>query len=387
MNSSSIKKTKQYILQNYGRFPISMNKGLGAEIWDETGKRYIDLFAGFGACGVTGHSHPKIVKAVKEQTESLQCHGNYFTNPQQALLAEKIIKHSFPGKIFFCHSGAEANETAIKLIRKATGKQEIICFHNSFHGRTMGSLSITPESFQKGFEPMLNGAVRATFNNLDSVKEKITDKIGGIYLEPIQGEGGVNVPSIEFMQGVRELCNKHNLILVCDEVWTSPARTGEMFAYQLFGITPDVMTLAKAIGGSLPLAACVISDKFADVLVPGTHGCTMGGNPLCSAAALACMELIEEENLVKKANELGDYIFNRLKDAKLSKVKDIRYKGLMFGLELHSEFTTSDIVKEALEKGLFVAGAKNNTLRIAPPIVIKKEILDEGLEVLEGLLK
>ena len=382
----SIEKTNQYILANYGRFPISMTKGLGAEIWDEEGKRYIDLFAGFGACGVTGHSHPEIIKAVKEQVENLQCHGNYFTNPQQALLAEKIIKHSFAAKVFFCHSGAEANEAAIKLIRKATGKQEIICFNNSFHGRTMGSLSITPESFQKGFKPMLSGAVRANFNDLDSVKSSITDKTAGIFLEPIQGEGGVNLPSTEFMHGIRELCDKHNLVLVCDEVWTSPARTGKMFAYQHFGITPDVMTLAKAIGGSLPLAACVISDKYADVLGPGTHGCTMGGNPLCSAAALASMELIEKENLVQKANELGEYIFTRLKEANLNKIKKIRYKGLMFGLELHSDFTNSDIVKKSLENGLFVAGAKNNTLRIAPPIVIKKDILAEGIEKLAKLL-
>ena len=382
----SIEKTKQYILSNYGRFPISMSKGKGAEIWDETAKRYVDLFAGFGACGVTGHSHPEIVKAVIEQTKELQCHGNYFTNSKQALLAEKIINHSFAGKVFFCHSGAEANEAAIKLVRKATGKQEIICFHNSFHGRTLGSLSITPESFHKGFEPMLSGALRANYNDLESVKSLISDKTAAIYLEPIQGEGGVNVPSIEFMQGIRELCDKHNLLLVCDEVWTSPARTGEMFAYQLFNITPDVMTLAKAIGGSLPLGACVISDKYADVLGPGTHGCTMGGNPICAAAALASMELIEKENLVSKTKELGDYIVANLKEKNLSKIKDIRHKGLMIGLELSSDVVNSEIVKQGLEKGLFVAGAKNNVLRIAPPIVIKKGILDEGLEILAKLL-
>ena len=382
----SIEKTNQYILSNYGRFPISMVKGKGAEIWDETGKRYIDLFAGFGANGVTGHSHPEIIKAVTSQVNELQNHGNYFTNPKQALLAEKIIKHSFAGKVFFCHSGAEANEAAIKLVRKATGKEEIICFHNSFHGRTLGSLSITPESFHNGFGRMLNGAVRADYNDLESVKSKITEQTAGIFIEPIQGEGGVHLPSVEFMKGIRELCDKHNLVLVCDEVWTSPARTGKMFAHQLFGITPDVMTLAKAIGGSLPLGACVISDKYADVLGPGTHGCTMGGNPLCAAAALASMELIEKENLVEKAKELGDYIVANLKEKKLSKVKEIRYKGLMIGLELNKEHTNNDIVKESLEKGLFVAGAKNNTLRIAPPITIEREILDKGMEILAKLL-
>ncbi len=382
----SVDKTNQYILANYGRFPISMTRGQGAQIWDETGKRYIDFFAGFGACGVTGHSHPEITKAVTAQVNELQCHGNYFTNPKQAQLAEKIIKHSFPGKVFFCHSGAEANEAAIKLIRKATGKQEIICFQNSFHGRSMGALSITPESFHKGFEPMLSGAVRAEYNNLESVKSKITDKTAGIFIEPIQGEGGLNLPSTEFMQGIRELCDKHNLLLVCDEVWTSPARIGKMFAYQLYGITPDAMTLAKAIGGSLPLGACVISDKYADVLGPGTHGCTMGGNPVCSAAALASMELIEEENLVEKAKELGEYIVANLKEKNLNKVKEIRHSGLMIGLELKSDYINSEIVKESLNQGLFVAGAKNNVLRIAPPIVIKKEILDEGLGILNKLL-
>ena len=385
--ATSLEKTKQFLLSNYGRFPICMTKGLGAEIWDEAGKRYIDFFAGFGACGISGHSHPKIVSAVTEQVQQLQCHGNYFTNPQQLALAEKIIGHSFPGKVFFCHSGAEANEAAIKLVRKATGKYKIICFENCFHGRTMGTLSLTPESFQKGFEPMLEGAVRVPFNDLEVVKRNADEQTAAIFVEPIQGEGGVNIPSLEYMQGLRKLCDERGIILVCDEVWTSPARTGAWFAYQHFGITPDVMTLAKALGGGLPIGACVIADKYADVLGPGTHGCTMGGNPVCAAASLATFELVEKENLLEKANELGQHFQDKLNAKKIPTIKSIRGKGLMIGIELSETVNPADIVKKALDKGLFLASGKGNTLRVAPPLVIAKELLDQGIEILASCLK
>ena len=337
-----------YLIENYGRLPISMHRGENSYIWDADGRRYIDLFVGFGGGGTGGHCHPKISTAIKTQADILLSHGNLFTNELQTRLAEKIISKSFSGKAFFCHSGAEADEAAIKLVRKAAGPEryKIISFENCFHGRTMGGLSLTPRSFQEGFDPMLEGNAMVPFGDLSAVQNVIDAETAGIFVEPIQGEGGINVPTAEFMKGLRALCDSHGLLLICDEVWTAPAKTGKWFAYQHFGIVPDVITLAKSLGGGLPVAACIAAEKWADVLGPGSHGCTMGGNPLCTAAALASLELIEEENLVERAKTLESDIRDFFKSEAIPCVQEVRGKGVLLGVKLDDSVPVKPINAE-----------------------------------------
>jgi acetylornithine/N-succinyldiaminopimelate aminotransferase len=382
-----VEATNQYLIPNYGRLPVAMVRGSGARIWDASGKEYVDFFAGFGAGGVTGHSHPAVSAAVKAQVDLLQCCGNLFTNQPQTELAKAITENGFGGKVFFCHSGAEANEASLKLVRLAAGegRYKIISFHNCFHGRTMGALSLTPEKFQKGFEPMLAGSVKVAMGDLSAVKAAIDDQTAGVFLEPIQGEGGMNIPSKEFVQGLRKLCDEKGLLLVADEVWTAPARTGKWYGYQLHGITPDVMSLGKAVGGGLPVAACVAAPKWQDVLQPGKHGCTLGGNPLCAAAGVAVYKLVKDENLVERANVKGGQIMQAIRDAKISRVKDVRGAGLMIGIELDGP--GGDIFKTCMAKGLLINCTQDKVLRLAPPLVISDRDIAQGMEILLGVLK
>ncbi len=382
-----VEGTNQYLIPNYGRLPLAMARGKGARIWDADGKEYIDLFTGFGAGGVAGHSHPDVAAAVKAQADLLQCCGNLFTNEPQVELAKAITTSGFGGKVFFCHSGAEANEAAMKLARLAAGegRYKIISFNNCFHGRTMGALSLTPEKYQKGFEPMVPGNVKVNYGDLAAVAAAIDGQTAGVIVEPIQGEGGMNVPSAEFMQGLRKLCTDRNVSLICDEVWTAPARTGKYYAHQHYGIEPDIMTLGKATGGGLPVAACVAGPKLQDVLQPGKHGCTMGGNPLCAAAGVATYKLIKEQNLLARATELGQLAVKTLKAAKIAKIKDIRGKGVMLGIELDTP--GKPYFQKCLEKGLLINVTQDTVVRLAPPIVIERELLEKGLAILIEVLK
>ena len=384
-----VEGSSKYIIENYGRLPMAVARGQGSLIWDADGKEYIDLFPGFGAGGVCGHCHPKVVQAVKAQADTLLSHGNLFTNEPQVDLAKRITENAFGGKVFYCHSGAEANEAALKLVRLAAGegRYKIISFNNCFHGRTMGGLSLTPEGFQKGFEPMLPGNVKVDMGNLAAVAAAIDDETAAVIIEPIQAEGGVNVPRVEFMRDLRKLCDDNSLLLICDEVWTSPARTGKWFAYQHFGIEPDVMTLAKAIGGGLPVGVCVAGPKCADVLVPGTHGCTMGGNPLCAAAGAAAMKLIEDENLLDRAVEIGRRVTETILQAGVDCVSELRGKGALIGMQIDESRQAKDVMMKCMEKGLIVCIAKNNVLRLAPALTIADDVLDKGLGILIDVLK
>ncbi|MCE5280145.1 MAG: acetylornithine/succinylornithine family transaminase [Planctomycetaceae bacterium] len=379
--------TAKYLMGNYGPAMLGVVKGQGARLWDADGNEYIDCFPGFGAGGVAGHCHPAIVKAVVKQAATLMSHGNFFSNEPQVDLARRIVEHGFGGKVFFCHSGAEANEAALKLVRLAAGegRYKIISFNNCFHGRTMGALSLTPADKQKGFEPMLAGNVKVNFGDLAALEAAIDEQTAGVFIEPIQGEGGMNVPTKAYMQGVRKICTKHKLLLVVDEVWTAPARTGRWFAHQHYGITPDVMTLAKAIGGGAPVAACVAAPKWADVLGPGKHGCTMGGNPLCAAAGAAAMKLIEDQDLVRRAADKGEYIMKTLRSAGASCVKDVRGKGFMIGIEVDKP--AKDIFLAAKEAGLLIGYAQANIVRLAPPITVPDKLLDKALGILIKVLK
>ena len=384
-----LEATENLLMPNYGRHLLAVVRGEGSRLWDADGKEYIDFFAGFGAGGIAGHCHPAVTEAIVRQARALTSHGNFFTNEPQIELARRIVEHGFGGKVFFCHRGAEANEAALKLVRLAAGegRHKIISFNGCFHGRTMGGLSLTPEPFQQGFEPMLPGNVKATYGDLASVSAVADDETAGIFVEPIQGEGGINIPAVEFMQGLRRLCDERGLVLVCDEVWTAPARTGRWFAYQHYGIEPDVMTLAKAVGGGLPVGACVASAKFADVLGPGKHGCTMGGNPLCTAAAAAALKLIEDERLADRAASRGERMVAALRNANIGCVKDIRGKGLMIGVRLDEDKPAKDVMTACMDRGLLICVAKNNVVRLAPPLTTEDALLDRGLAILMEVLK
>jgi acetylornithine/N-succinyldiaminopimelate aminotransferase len=340
------------------------------------------------------------VAALKAQAGKLLCCGNLFTNAPQLELARGLSEKGFGGQSFFCHSGAEANETALKLARLAgnpkadasalgtpagQGRYKIISFHGCFHGRTMGALSLTPEKYQQGFEPMLPGNVRAFYDVIGSVEEAIDEQTAGVIVEPIQGEGGVNVPSVKFMRQLRQLCSDRKLALICDEVWTSPARTGKWFAYQHYGIEPDILTLGKATGGGAPVAACVAKGELAALLGPGKHGCTLGGNPLCAAAGAAVMKLIEDEQLVQAAQAKGELITDALESAGIGKVKQIRGKGLMLGIQL--DCPGKGIFTACMQRGLLINVTQDTVLRLAPPLNIEPGLLQQGLEILIGALK
>ncbi len=379
--------TNKYLIPNYGRLPVALVRGEGSRFWDANGKEYLDLFVGFGFGGVCGHCHPKITEAIVNQARTLTSTGNLFTNPRQVEMAKAITTHGFGGKVFFCHSGAEANEAALKLARLAAGegRYKIISFNNCFHGRTMGALSLTPEKFQKGFEPMLPGNIKVPYGDLDAVAKAIDNETAAVILEPIQGEGGMNLPTREFMQGLRKLCTEQGIMMICDEVWTAPGRTGKWFAHQLFDIVPDVMTLGKSIGGGLPLAACVAAPKWQDILSPGTHGCTGGGNPLCTAAGAAAMRLIEQEDLLERAVTIGTRIIETISRSGCNIVKEVRGSGVMLGVQLNTP--GKPVFDCCLERGLYINCTQDTVLRLAPAMTISDDELCKALEILVGVLK
>lgn len=386
-----LEESNKFLLNNYARKPLAISHGTGSHFWDTTGKRYLDFFPGFGACGISGHCHPKVTAAIVEQSQSICAHGNQFTSQPQIAVATRLVKKSFgEGKVFFCHSGAEANEAALKLVRKKGGaeKQNVIVFDSCFHGRTYGSLSLCPSSFQEGFGDMLGHVIRLPLNDVEKLKDAFNESIAGVFLEPIQGEGGVNLPSQNFVETLRSLCDQFNALYVSDEVWTAPARTGKWFAYQYFdNALPDIITMGKALGGGAPVGACIIREEHAATLGPGTHGCTMGGNPLCLAAANAALDLIEVEELANRALELEKFLFAELKSVFGTNAIDIRGRGLFIGVELASNLNNANFVDTCLENGLYLGTAKNNVIRLAPALNTSQESLIEALSILEKVLK
>ncbi len=377
----------QYILPTYARTPLCLVKGKGARVWDLEGKAYIDFFPGWAVSGI-GHAHPDLVSALKNQARTMLHVSNNFYNIKQARLAEAIIKTSFPGRVFFCNSGTEATEGAVKFARKygsETGRYEIITLSSSFHGRSSAGIAATAQDkVRKGFDPILPGFRYAEFNNLASVKAQLTDKTIGIFLEPVQGEGGVNVATQEFMSGLRKLCDERDMLLMVDEVQCGMGRTGKMFAYQHYGLEPDIMTLAKTFGGGVPIGALVVHNRIKkDVFGPGSHGSTYGGNPLVCAGALAVFKVIQKEKLLTQANRLGDYLGARLEalKVKFSMIEKVKGLAMMRGLELKE--TGVPIVDAARARGLLINCTQEKVLRIMPPINISKRVLDEGLAILE----
>jgi predicted acetylornithine/succinylornithine family transaminase len=384
----------RYLMHTYSRQPLILRKGRGIKVWGADGKEYLDFVGGI-AVNVLGHCHPRVVIAIQKQAQRLLHISNLYHIEPQIKLAKLLCTHSFADKVFFCNSGAESNEAAIKLTRKYAKEHygqerfEIITALNSFHGRTLATITATgQEKFQKGFEPLMPGFKYMPFNDINALQSAINKNTCAVMLEPIQGEGGVKIPSDDYLKKVREICDKNGLLLILDEVQTGIGRTGKLFAYEHYGITPDVMTLAKGLGGGAPIGAMLATEKVAASFQPGNHASTFGGNPLVCAAAIATLETILEDGFVlEHCNRMGKYLtekLRQLKDDYPEKIVDIRGKGLIIALELTSDGIP--IVKDCLEKGVLINCTAGNVLRFTPPLIVEERDIDHLVDVLEEVL-
>jgi len=384
--------TDQYLMNTYARTPISIVRGRGSRVYDLEGREYLDFVAGI-AVNVLGHAHPDLIAAIQKQAQQLLHASNlYYTEPQTKL-AKALVEHSFAKKVFFCNSGAEANEAAIKLARRyahqkyGAERYEIITMLQSFHGRTMATLTATgQEKVQKGFEPLVPGFTYAPFNNLSAVEQAVSSKTAAVMLEPVQGEGGVHVADRAYLKGLRELCRSRDILLIFDEVQTGMGRTGTLFAYEHFGVAPDIMTLGKGLGGGLPIGACLATDEAAAAFVPGTHASTFGGNPLTCAAGLAVVRTLLDGRLLEQGRRMGEYLGKGLQDLKdrLPIVKEVRGLGLLQGMELTVD--GKSVVTDCLARGLLINCTVDRVLRFVPPLVITQAEIDRLLDVLSQVL-
>ena len=371
------------LMTTYSRLPVTFEHGEGVWLWDEKGNKYLDALGGIAVCGL-GHAHPAVTSAVCEQAGKLVHTSNLYGIKNQELLGNELTALSGMDKVFFCNSGAEANEAAIKIARKfghSKGINEpvIIVTKGSFHGRTLATLTATGNrKVQAGFEPLVQGFVRVDFNDVAAVKNIAKNKssVVAILVEPIQGEGGINIPDENYLNQLRDICDQNNWLLMLDEIQTGICRTGQWFAFQHNKITPDVMTLAKALGNGVPIGACLASGKAAEVFQAGNHGTTFGGNPLACSAGLAVIETAKKNKLDKQAQEMGTYMLDAFKKALSShpQVTDIRGKGLMIGIEL--SFPCTELVKSALDKGLLINVTAEKVIRLLPPLILNKQEAD-----------
>lgn len=390
MKTQEVQKLySEFVLPTYTQIPICLVKGKGSKVWDIEGREYIDFFPGWAVSGI-GHCHPDVVSALRHQARKILHVSNNFLNLKQGELAREISQNSFPCKVFFCNSGAEASEGAIKFARRfgqKDGRFEIITFRKSFHGRTLGALTATgQERIHQGFDPLPQGFQYAEFNDLDSVKALIRDKTAAIFLEPVQGEGGVRIATQEFMTGLRKICDERGLLLMVDEVQSGMGRTGKMFAYQHYGIEPDIMTLAKSLGAGVPIGALAVHRRVEPgVLGPGSHGSTYGGNPLVCAAALAVFKVIRKKKLLSATCEMGGYLLEKLKALKerYPVITEARGVGLMCALELSAP--GAFVVEAARSRGLLINCTQEKTLRIMPAMTVSKRILDRALNILDSV--
>ncbi len=380
-------------MHTYGRQPLVLVKGEGCRVWDEAGKTYLDFVAGLAVCNL-GHAHPAIARAAAAQLDKLVHVSNlYYTTPQIEL-AEDLVRLTFADRVFFCNSGAEAVEGAIKLSRRwaatrfGLGKHRIVCMANSFHGRTLGALSATgQEKFWQGFEPLLPGFAFVPFNDLNSLMAAVDDSVCAVMLEPIQGEGGVKPADPDFLVAVRRLCNEREVLLVFDEVQTGLGRTGRLFAHERFGVAPDIMTVAKALANGLPMGALLAKEDAAQAFVPGSHASTFGGGPVIAAAARATLEILSAPEFLAAVREKGEYLGEQLRQlqARFPAIQEVRAVGLMCGFDLNTE--GAPLVAACRERGLLVNCTQNTIIRLLPPLIIERAELDEGLEILTAALE
>ncbi|GAB6084216.1 acetylornithine transaminase [Desulfuromonas carbonis] len=380
-------------MTTYGRYPLVPVRGAGCRLWDADGKEYLDFLAGV-AVNNLGHCHPKVVKVLQEQAATLLHCSNYYNIPQQIELAELLCRLTFADRAFFCNSGAEANEAAIKLARKYSREKygperfAIITAAESFHGRTMATVSATgQEKVQRFFDPLLHGFKHVPFNDAAAIEAAITPETCAVMLEPIQGEGGVNVPTPGYLKEVRELCDRFGLLLILDEVQTGIGRTGKLFAYEHFGVTPDIMTLAKALAGGAPIGTMLARAEIAASFTPGTHGSTFGGNPLVTTAALATLQAILDEGLLENAETMGDYLVTALRglQQKYPFIGPVRGIGLMVGMRL--TIPGGDIVKKGHARGVLLNVTQDTVLRFVPPLTVTRSEIDAMIEILDGIFQ
>jgi acetylornithine/N-succinyldiaminopimelate aminotransferase len=378
-----------YIMPTYTKTPLIFLKGKGSYLWDVHNRKYLDFFPGWGV-GSLGHCHPNVMTAVRDQISKLIfIPNNYYHIPQARLARELNFYSDFPAKIFFCNSGAEANESAIKFARKfGKGRYRIITFSNSFHGRTLATLAATgQDKYKQGFSPLPEGFSSVAFNDLKAVESALTDETAAVMLELIQGEGGINIANREFVLGLRKLCDEKKILLIIDEVQTGIGRTGKMFAYQHYGIIPDVVTLAKSLAGGLPIGAMLVKKEIADILGPGTHASTFGGGPVICRAALAVLKAIQKEKLLSKIKIAGEYLLaqlNSLKE-KYPIIIDVRGVGLMIAVELNSD--GRQVVEQCLNRGLLINCTHEKVLRLMPVLSVTKKEIDQAVAILDEVFK
>lgn len=393
MTNDLIETADRVMAATYSRFPILLTHGDGCTLYDANGRTYTDFVAGIAVCNL-GHAHPGIAQAIADQARRLVHVSNlYYTEPQTSL-AEWLVEHSFAGRVFFCNSGAEANEAAIKLSRKyfkdrgSPERFRIITMEGSFHGRTMATLSATGQAkIQKGFEPLVDGFEIVPFNDLEAVRDAITGETCAVMLEPIQGEGGVRCHAPGYLKGLRELCDQEGLLLIFDEVQTGMGRTGRLFAYEHFSMTPDIMTLAKALANGLPMGAMLAKEEVAASFTPGSHASTFGGTPLVAAAALRVVKVLVEEGVLRNCERVGRYFRDRLLDLKSKHafIREVRGKGLLLGLDLACDGTS--IVKACMERGFLINCTRDHILRFIPPLIIREAQIDSLIACLDSVFE
>ena len=388
-----IEWTDRYLMTTAKRFPLALVRGEGARVWDSEGKEYLDFTGGIAVTAL-GHSHPKVVGTMREQAATLLHVSNLFHIPQQTHLAKLLCEHSFADRVFFSNSGAEANETAIKLTRKwakehgASDRGDIITMRGGFHGRTLATVTATAqEKYQHGYEPLPGGFKYVPFNDLRAVERAIDSRTAGVLVEPIQGEGGVNIPDEGYLPGLRKLCDEAGVLLVFDEIQTGMGRTGKLWCYEHAGVSPDVMTLAKALANGVPIGATLATENVARVFTPGAHGSTFGGNPFATAVGLTVFGTLIEERLPERAARMGRLLSDRLESVRSKRpnaVKEVRGKGLLIGVDL--SVPVGDVLAACRDRGLLVLTAGDNTLRLAPPLIVDEASVDRAADIVERAL-
>ena len=386
MNTQELIKIEDdYFLNTFTRQPLVLDHGEGVKVSDIEGNEYLDMFAGI-AVNALGHNHPKLVKAIQDQAEKLIHISSIYYNEPALEYAKKLVDMTSFDRIFYSNSGAEANEGAIKLAVKYTGKSEVISTVESFHGRTVMTLAATGhEHYHEPFKSILpKGFINVPYNDIEAIKDAITDNTAAIIVEPIQGEGGVNVPDMDYLKQIEEICHEKDIVFIVDEVQTGFGRCGTLFAHELFGVKPDIMTMAKGIGGGVPMGGILATEKVAGAFVPGDHGTTFGGGPLVCAAANAVLDEIVNENLLDNVNEVGDYFIAELKKLDKDVIKEVRGKGLMVGVELTEP--GAEYVDKLRKAGFLINCTAGNVLRFVPPLIITKADIDEFVKALDELL-
>lgn len=389
-----IKQDKKYILHTYAPFDIVIDRGNGSKVYDTEGNEYLDFLAGIAVCAL-GHNNKKILRTIVQQSKKIMMCSNYFYSSARIELAKTLLENTHFGKAFFCNSGAEANETAIKIFKKYSnklgkGKYKIVSCKNSFHGRTIATVKATgQEKYNKPFSPMPEWFIYVPFNDTKALEEVLNDdEVGALMVECIQGEGGIFPATQEFLTVARELTRNNKQLLIIDEVQTGIMRTGKMYCYEHYNIEPDIISLAKGLGGGFPIGACLATDEVSSFIEAGDHGTTFGGNPLACSVANTVVNELKKPFMINHINEISEYLYKKLKTLpKNSSIKEIRGKGLMIGIQFVERIVAKDIVKKLLENGVISSAAGNNTLRLVPPLIIKKEEIDKMVEILANIIK